>query len=99
MPWIVEDALEIGAVYTLPKYRGKGLYSFSLETLIKNDDRTYFMIVESENNPSIKGIEKAGFKFKIILKILKIKYIQIMNKREIPFFNYPCYSNKGKRNT
>ena len=74
MPWIVEDALEIGAVYTLPKYRGKGLYSFSLETLIKNDDRTYFMIVESENKPSIKGIEKAGFKyFKTIFKDTKNK--------------------------
>ncbi len=74
MPWIVEEGLEIGAVYTLPKYRGKGLYSYSLETLIKNDKRAYFMIVDSENIGSIKGIEKAGFQyFKSIYKKTKNK--------------------------
>jgi predicted GNAT family acetyltransferase len=74
MPWVAEDALEIGAVYTLPNYRGKGLYPFSLETLVKNNDKTFFMIVESENIASIKGIEKAGFKyFKTIFKNTKNK--------------------------
>ena len=74
MPRIVEDGLEIGAVYTLPKYRGKGLYSYSLETLIKNDKRAYFMIVDSENIGSIKGIEKAGFQY------LKSIYKKTKNK-------------------
>ncbi len=77
MPWISEQALEIGAVYTKPDFRGKGLYAYSLETLIKSEKGLYFMIVEEENISSIKGIERAGFKFyKKITKVEKVGYPQ-----------------------
>lgn len=55
---------EIGPCYTYPKYRGKGIYPSMLSFICKNignTQTTFYMIVDSENLASVRGIEKAGF--------------------------------------
>lgn len=55
---------EIGPCFTYPEYRGQGIYPNILRTIcqqIGSDDTTFYMIVDEENKPSIRGIEKAGF--------------------------------------
>lgn len=61
--WGKED-YEIGPCFTLPKYRGKGIYPAVLRYICKNigsEKSVFYMIVDESNQPSIKGIEKAGF--------------------------------------
>lgn len=56
---------EIGPCFTNREYRRKGSYCYMLDyilTLKKYEDKIFYMIVNSKNEPSIKGIEKAGFK-------------------------------------
>lgn len=63
-PFMKKDDLEIGPCYTYPEYRGRGLYPAVLRAICnyyKDGNVHYYMIVDSENTASIKGIEKAGF--------------------------------------
>ena len=71
----------IGDCFTNPDFRGKSIYPFvisyiSNEVLIKNKISEVFIIVNSENRSSIRGIEKAGFK----------KYSSIKAKRWLFFY-------------
>lgn len=57
----------IGECSTIPEYKGKSIYPFVInyiarEELKNNRHEEVFIIVNSDNLSSIKGIEKAGFK-------------------------------------
>lgn len=63
-PFMKKQDLEIGPCYTVPEFRGQGLYPKMLlhitsQEEYKNSD--FWMIVEEKNEASIRGIEKAGF--------------------------------------
>lgn len=63
-PFMSKDDCEIGPCYTAPEYRGRGIYVDVLKYITTQKDNIYtraFMIVDSENKPSIHGIERAGF--------------------------------------
>ena len=51
---------EIGPCWTNPSFRGRGIYPYVLQQIIRGKGR-YWMIVDDKNNPSIRGVEKAGF--------------------------------------
>lgn len=66
---------EIGPCYTYPKYRGKGIYSSMLLYVCEklgNAQTTFYMIVDSENLASVRGIEKAGFEFCGTVRISRV---------------------------
>lgn len=70
---ILKKGPAIGDCFTHFDYRGKSIYSFVLnyiakEMLLENKSKELFIIVNSTNISSIRGIEKAGFK-----KIASIK--------------------------
>ena len=63
-PFMKKDDLEIGPCYTYPAFRGRGIYPKVLSEICRrkcNDTSSFYMIVDENNLPSIKGIEKAGF--------------------------------------
>ena len=71
----------IGDCVTHPDHRGKSIYPFVIhhianEILVKNTNQEVFMIVNRDNQDSINGIEKAGFK----------KYASIQTKRWLCFY-------------
>jgi len=56
----------IGDCFTNPEFRGNSIYPFvisyiSNEILIENKIKEVFIIVNSDNRSSIRGVEKAGF--------------------------------------
>lgn len=57
------NGLHLGFCFTEAGFRGMGYYPLLLK-YIQNQyiDKDIYMIVDEENIPSIKGIEKAGFK-------------------------------------
>lgn len=64
-PFMKENDLQIGDTFTDPKYRGKGIATYAILTIIeyfKMNDRKFWYIVEENNKSSIRVIEKAGFK-------------------------------------
>jgi len=57
----------IGDCNTLEAYKGKSIYPYVInyiakEELLHNNQKEVFIIVNSNNESSIRGIEKAGFK-------------------------------------
>lgn len=63
-PYLLENEYTIGPCSTISKCRGQGIYPKVLRYIVSNygDDNTkYYMVVDSMNSPSIRGIEKAGF--------------------------------------
>lgn len=59
-----KDDYEIGPCFTSPKHRGKGIYPAVLRNICQNigtENTVFYMIVDENNQPSIKGVEKAGF--------------------------------------
>ena len=57
-----DNGIHICFCRTNPEDRGKGYYPTLLKTIIKNNpEKDFYMIVDSSNISSIKGIEKAGF--------------------------------------
>lgn len=79
----------IGDCFTNPDFRGKSIYPFvishiSNETLIENKIKEVFIIVNSDNRSSIRGIEKAGFE-----KVASIKarrWLLFYFKKEILWY-------------
>ena len=64
---IREKGPAIGDCMTIAEYKGKSIYPFVInfiarEELEKNKQKEVFIIVNTDNISSIKGIEKAGFK-------------------------------------
>ncbi|UPT71346.1 MAG: hypothetical protein M0D53_02810 [Flavobacterium sp. JAD_PAG50586_2] len=63
----------IGECATISEYKGKSIYPFVInyiahEELLNNRHEEVFIIVNSNNVSSIKGIEKAGFKLHTKIK-------------------------------
>ncbi len=80
------DEGEIKYSLTLPQFRGKGIYPATLlriqQYLKEHGYKRVFVCVKENNLPSIRGIEKAGFKFISKINLLKIMGIQL-NKRYV----------------
>lgn len=81
-PFLKENDYEIGPCYTYPKHRGKGIYPAVLKSICKNigeNNTIFYMIVNENNEASIRGIEKAGFIKCGIVKTTRIakKYIRV----------------------
>lgn len=77
-PFLGADDYEIGPCFTYSEYRGRGLYPAILRYIcgsVGKDNSTFYMIVDENNTPSIKGIEKAGFE-----KCGTVKVSPIMKK-------------------
>lgn len=73
----------IGDCFTLPEYRGRGLYPNMLQKIATDIDKKIVIYVASNNYSSIKGIEKAGFKRHKEFILYK-------------FFNVPIYAKEIK---
>ena len=75
---------EIKYSLTLEPYRGKNLYPLTLIQIQKylrgKGYRRVFICVEERNLPSIRGIEKAGFKTISRLQLIKVMGIQLSKK-------------------
>jgi RimJ/RimL family protein N-acetyltransferase len=56
--------LQVGDTWTDPAQRGKGLATIALESITRMPPSracTYWYVVEPDNRPSIRVVEKAGF--------------------------------------
>jgi RimJ/RimL family protein N-acetyltransferase len=63
-PFMAADDIQIGDTWTEPKERGKGLATIALESILMTPSsrrRTCWYVVESDNQASIRVVEKAGF--------------------------------------
>lgn len=63
-PFLGENDYEIGPCFTDETMRGKGYYPQTLDYIIRHlpaDTAEIYMIVNDENEPSKRGIMKAGF--------------------------------------
>lgn len=74
----------IGDCITIPQYKGKSIYPFVISELAHNilsqkQKKEVFIIVNSDNASSIRGIEKAGFSLfkKIQAKRFLLFYFQV----------------------
>lgn len=78
------DEGEIKYSLTLPQCRGKGIYPATLikvqRYLKEHGYRRVYICAEHGNLPSIKGIEKAGFKFVTSINLIKIAGVQLSKK-------------------
>ena len=78
------DEGEIKYSLTLPQFRGKGIYPATLikvqRYLKEQGYRRVYICAEHDNLPSIKGIEKAGFKFITSINLIKIAGVQLSKK-------------------
>ena len=76
-----EMEAEIKFCLTLPALRGKGIYPrvilMILNYLQSKGMQRVFMCVHRDNHPSIRGIEKAGFKRVGEIRLRKIMGVQI----------------------
>ena len=75
---------EIKYCLTLPEHRGKGIYPAVLREVIgylkEKGFMRVFITVQEDNIPSIRGIEKAGFKCVGRVRLLKIMGVQVSRK-------------------
>lgn len=65
-PFMDSNDLEIGPCWTDENYRGKGIYPYVLKYVLSNFKDKYdkfFIMTDSDNIASQKGILKAGFEF------------------------------------
>jgi RimJ/RimL family protein N-acetyltransferase len=63
--FLCEPDLQIGDTWTDPSYRGRGLAQFGLNTAIainRRVERRFWYVVEEGNGPSIRVVNKAGFR-------------------------------------
>ncbi len=63
-PFMAQNDLQIGDTWTAPEHRGKGLATFALSQILlecRKQDRKFWYVVEQDNVPSIRVIEKVGF--------------------------------------
>jgi RimJ/RimL family protein N-acetyltransferase len=79
----------IGDCFTNPDYRGKSIYPFVINYIAKvllseNRIKEVFIIVNSNNRSSIRGIEKAGFKK--FASIKAIRWIFFYFKKDIVMY-------------
>jgi len=63
-PFLNKDEIVIGPCSTIEQARGKGIYPYVLNYIIKNGDyKSYYLIIRPENISSINGAKKAGFNY------------------------------------
>lgn len=63
-PFMAADDLQIGVVETWPSERGRGLAAHAIGAIVARyakAERTFWYIVDRDNTPSIRAVEKAGF--------------------------------------
>lgn len=63
-PFMSEDDLQIGDIWTHPRHRGKGIATFAIQKVVElknKPGRKFWYVVDETNNPSIRVIEKVGF--------------------------------------
>ncbi len=81
------DESEIKYSLTLPQFRGKGIYPATLAViqryLINQGYKRIFICVKQDNQPSIRGIIKAGFSFTGKIKLIKLLGIQVSRKYDV----------------
>ena len=81
---LAKNEAEIKYCLTIPAFRGCGIYHRVIHSIINylriKDIRRVFMCVLKENKPSIRGIEKAGFKKVGEIRLRKIMGIQISSR-------------------
>ncbi len=78
------DEGEIKYSLTLPELRGKGFYPATLiriqRFLREKGYKRVFICAREDNRPSIKGIEKAGFKRVAEVNLVKIMGVQLSKR-------------------
>ena len=80
-PFLSKYDYEIGPCFTYPQFRGKGYYPQMLKYICSNigtEKTVFYMIVDANNIPSIKGIEKAAFQ-----RCGNIKKTKIMKRYKV----------------
>lgn len=84
------EAIEIKYCYTSPECRGRGVYPKVLRTIVRHaidmGNRHVFMSVLADNQPSIRGIEKAGFALVGSVRFMKFCGIPIMRRLDTSVF-------------
>lgn len=63
-PFMGENDLQIGDVWTDPSFRGRGIATIAIMNVlseISKEDKTFWYVVEDTNKSSIKVVEKLGF--------------------------------------
>ena len=64
-PFMGQDDLQIGAVWTAAEHRGKGIAPFAIRAVLRNlakRGRRFWYVTDAGNAASIRAAEKAGFK-------------------------------------
>jgi RimJ/RimL family protein N-acetyltransferase len=64
-PFMAKNDLQIGDIWTHPIHRGRGISSFAIQQIFisrSKPGRKFWYVVENNNLPSIKVIEKIGFR-------------------------------------
>jgi RimJ/RimL family protein N-acetyltransferase len=78
-----QDA-EIKYSLTLPPFRGRGLYPKALKAVVRylaqQGLHRVFISVQEDNQASIRGIEKAGFKLVGEIRLRKLAGLQVSKK-------------------
>jgi len=76
-----EAECEIKFCLTLPEFRGKGIYPAALQAILQylreRGYRRCFICVKADNEPSIRGIEKAGFERLGAVRLRKMLGLQV----------------------
>lgn len=63
-PFMAEGDLQIGGLWTEPRYRGLGLATYAVQAILRAEtspNRVYWYVVADDNPPSIRVAEKNGF--------------------------------------
>ena len=82
----------IGDCYTNKEFRGQSIYPYMLQHIIREtlkDNEKIFILVSPNNHASIKGIEKAGFKFFCEISTLRIGFFYLFTRKSF-------HSTKGE---
>jgi len=79
----------IGECYTKEEFKGKSIYPFVInyiarESILKNNQKEVFIIVNSDNISSIRGIEKAGFKLHTKIQASRFLFLHYHVKKSLP---------------
>ncbi|NLW86779.1 MAG: GNAT family N-acetyltransferase [Planctomycetes bacterium] len=85
--WLARDAFLLSSYWTMPDFRGKGLYGRLLAHTIavarKADNVPIFIWTDPENHASQRGIEKAGFKCLGVFEVRQAFFRLINTYRKI----------------
>ena len=70
-----------GDSFTSDQYRGKGIYTHVLKTIAERANKDIIIYVDADNFPSIKGIERAGFKKRYSFTIWRLLGVKIWSSK------------------